>query len=98
MSITQTGKSPPDYARELNYFIFKMAMGIGNVDRIDEENCIYATKEQLLEFKHNPRKLTELTRNFIRTHIKICPKKVQNLPLPFFAKDYLLGVSDLPVY
>jgi hypothetical protein len=98
MSITKTDKRPPKYANAINYFIFKMATGIENVDGIEEDNSIYATRTQLQEFKNNPRKLTEITRNFIRSRIHVSPESVSELPIPNFAKDYLLGVLDLPFY
>lgn len=96
MSITMGEKKQPQYAQTLNYFIFQVAMGIENVDQIEENNCIYATRQQLQEFKTNPATLAQLTRNFIRTQIKVTPQQIEHLPLPFFTKDYLLCATELP--
>ncbi|KAI6176910.1 SOCS box domain-containing protein [Aphelenchoides bicaudatus] len=86
----------PSHADSVNYFLTRIASSFENLDDVEEENAIYATKKQIEELKNTPQTLAQITRNYIRNNIKVCPATIDKFPVPFFIKDFLLGCTDLP--
>jgi hypothetical protein len=52
MSITQTERARPPHADSLNYFIMRIASGVGDdLETAEDDNSIYASRSELLELK-----------------------------------------------
>jgi hypothetical protein len=50
MAMREESRIVPSYADALNYYVMRLASGSTNVEKIDPENSIYASVDQLKLF------------------------------------------------
>ncbi|KAI6235435.1 SOCS box domain-containing protein [Aphelenchoides besseyi] len=85
----------PEYADYLGDYVVQMARSVNIDAKKINENSLYLTKEHLERLETNPRTLRECCRNLIRSQLSVSEDRINQLPLPIYAKKYLLGTTLL---